>query len=52
MRGYSFWEVRAFPGLGEFKNALAARVPLDLIIVDADLPDGDVIDTIARMRNR
>ena len=51
LRGYSFREVRAFPGLGEFKNALAARVPLDLIIVDADLPDGDVFETIAQMRN-
>ncbi len=26
-------------------------MPLDLIIVDADLPDGDVFETIARMRN-
>ena len=51
LRGYSFREVRAFPGLGEFKNALVARVPLDLIIVDADLPDGDVFETIAKMRH-
>ena len=42
---YSFREVRAFPDYGELKNALAARVPLDLIIVDADL-----IETIAEMR--
>ena len=26
-------------------------MPLDLIIVDADLPDGDVFETIAWMRN-
>ena len=51
LRGYSFREVRAFPGHGEFKNALPARLPLDLIIVDTDLPDGDVFETIARMRN-